>query len=72
MRVKHILEGIKQISRNINLFTLIFWHQNKKKQISGISAALLDVDGMFLTIICPAIAHHEHPSLNGTNCQQYC
>ena len=35
-------------------------------------AILLDVDGMLLAINCQQNPHREHPSLNGTNCQQYC
>ena len=35
-------------------------------------AILLDVDGMLLTINCQQYPCREHPSLNGTNCQQYC
>ena len=35
-------------------------------------AILLDVDGMLLAINCQQYPCLEHPSLNGTNCQQYC
>ena len=35
-------------------------------------AILLDVDVMLLAFNCQQYPHHEHPSLNGTNCQQYC
>ena len=35
-------------------------------------AILLDVDGMLLAINCQQYPRLEHPSLNGTNCQQYC
>ena len=46
----------------------------KQKEISRlfISAILLDVDGMLLAINCQQYPGREHPSLNGTNCQQYC
>ena len=35
-------------------------------------AILLDVDGMLLAINCQQYTRREHPSLNGTNCQQFC
>ena len=47
----------------------------KQKEIlrpSIFLAILLDVDGMLLAIKCQQYPRLEHPSLNGTNCQQYC
>ena len=35
-------------------------------------AILLDVDGMLRAINCQQYPRLEHPSLNGTNFQQYC
>ena len=35
-------------------------------------AILLGVDGMLLAINCQQYPRLEHPSLNRTNCQQYC